>query len=72
MFMLTEEKKTKLSVQYLLARAVISSGISPDYLTNVNILANAYCILMEKGPGNELMTEALKIVQLWQHGLPIS
>jgi len=44
----------------LLARAVISSGISPD-LTDVNILANAYCILMEKGPGNELMTEALKI-----------
>lgn len=54
-----------------LAQAVISSRISPDF-TDVNIIANAYCILMEKGPGNELMTEALKILQLWQHGLPIS
>jgi hypothetical protein len=54
-----------------LARTVISSRISPD-LTDVDILANAYCILMEKGPCNEIMTEALKILLLWQQGLSIS
>ena len=42
-----------------LARTVISRTISPD-LTDIDILAYAYCILMEKGQSNEIMTEALK------------
>jgi hypothetical protein len=54
-----------------LARTVISRTISPD-LTDIDILANAYFILMEKGPSNEIMTEALKILLLWQDGLSIS
>jgi hypothetical protein len=45
--------------------------ISPD-LTDIDILAYAYCILMEKGQSNEIMTEALKILQLWLQGLSIS
>ena len=45
--------------------------ISPD-LTDIDILAYAYCILMEKGQSNEIMTEALKILLLWQQGLSIS
>lgn len=48
-----------------LARTVIASRISPD-LTDVDILANAYCILMGKEPCNEIMAEALKILLLWQ------
>lgn len=54
-----------------LARTGISRTISPD-LTDIDILANAYFILMEKGPSNEIMTEALKILLLWQDGLSIS
>lgn len=54
-----------------LARTVISRTISPD-LTDIDILAYAYCILMEKGQSNEIMTEALKILQLWLQGLSIS
>jgi len=55
-----------------LARTVISrTMISPD-LTDIDILAYAYCILMEKGQSNEIMTEALKILQLWLQGLSIS
>ena len=54
-----------------LARTVISRTISPD-LTDIDILAYAYCILMEKGQSNEIMTEALKIQLLWLQGLSIS
>src|SRR5438105_5460772 len=54
-----------------LARTVISRTISADS-TDIDILAYAYCILMEKGQSNEIMTEALKILQLWLQGLSIS
>jgi len=54
-----------------LAKTVISSRISPD-LTDIDILGTAYCVLLDKGPSNEMMTEAMKILLLWQHGFSIS
>jgi hypothetical protein len=40
-----------------LARTTISRTISSD-LTDIDILACAYCIIMEKGQSNEIMIEA--------------
>lgn len=48
-----------------LSRAVISSVIGPD-LANVEMMSLAYSILLEPGPGNVFITEALKILLLWQ------
>jgi len=51
-----------------LTRTFISRTISPD-LTDVDSLATAYCLFLEKGPSSEIMNDAPIILQLWGTGV---